>query len=394
VATPVSELILAGNGPGELRGWVMPIARAARTAAGDGTALTMVLTPSQFATGREAQVVRGWGLFDRVVDVSEAVRIALGLRRLTHAGQSVVLHLGGDLWFSRRLARRLRVPACALAETTLIARRHRGFARIFAASPAVATALVEQGVPTEKIVPTGDPRADMIGRAAPPPAAETAPTLSVLPGSRDRLFAFIAPYFMTVADRLAAQMPAVKVQVIVSEFLSGDVLSTVQRRVAREWPRLAVTWVTGDAASALRSSDLAVTIPGTNTLELAYLAVPFAVVVDLEMLRLAPVEGAAEWLLRVPGLGASLKHVMLERRLRRTSFVALPNARAGRPLVPEWIGRFAPEDLAKRLAELLADRGRRMAIRTGLLATFGGPGGAARAIAESALRLAAAQAPA
>src|SRR5688572_13125467 len=38
------ELILSGNGPGELNGWIRPVARAARELRGGDLRLTLVLT--------------------------------------------------------------------------------------------------------------------------------------------------------------------------------------------------------------------------------------------------------------------------------------------------------------------------------------------------------------
>lgn len=391
------ELILAGNGPGELRGWMMPIAHAARARQKEQdqpTRLTVVLTPSQFATGREADVIGRWGLFDRILDVPETLRVMVGLSSLTRESHAALVHLGGDLWFSGRLARRLGVQACAMSETTLIASRHRGFARIFAVSPQIASALRARGVPPQKILTTGDPRADTILDAESDREHASGYTVSFLPGSRDRIFEVIAPYFLAVADGLAGRMPALNIQMITSEFLSPSVIASMQQHAATQWPNLRVDWVTDGTPAALLRSDVVMTIPGTNTLELAYLAVPFAVVVELGLLHRAPLEGAAEWLSRVPVLGPPLRQAMLTRYLRRTPYVALPNLRAGRALVPEWVGRWAPDDLTKRLADLLADGKQRMAMRRELQKAFGGSRGASRVIVETALGLALGETPA
>lgn len=76
------------------------------------------------------------------------------------------------------------------------------------------------------------------------------------------------------------------------------------------------------------------------------------------------------------------------------AYVALPNLRAGRALVPEWVGRWAPDDLTKRLADLLADGKQRMAMRRELQKAFGGSRGASRVIVETAVGLALAERPA
>jgi hypothetical protein len=192
--------------------------------------LTLVLSPTQFAGGREAEVVKSWGIVDRILTPGQGTRLALGMRGLEVGPQTALVHLGGDLYFSARVARRLRAPAGAFAETSFIVRRHQAFARIFAASETLAQELRARGVPKERIVVTGDPRVDAVldGAHLPSPsrgAIDTSDSLlptaegtdavvSIFAGSRDRYFRTLLPYFMATADELAAKRPGVTFQVI------------------------------------------------------------------------------------------------------------------------------------------------------------------------------------
>jgi hypothetical protein len=407
------DLVLAGNGPGELAGWIRPVAAAARRARPGSLRVTLALTPTQFAGGREPAVARAWGLFDRVLDPAQAVRVALGLQPLETAPSAVVVHLGGDLWFSARLARRLRAPACALVETPLVARRHRAFEAICAVSEDLAAQLAARGVPAGKVVVTGDPRADALAPLPPSPSPQGGEghpcspqggegrdpveegrrdgggeVVSFLPGSRDRFARVLAPYFLQVADALAAMRPGVRFQVIASAFLSTGLIAQLQRLAEQRWPAVPVRWVVGDPWDSLRRSALTVTIPGTNTVELALLGVPFAVVVPLDLVDRAPAEGLLEWAGRLPGLGRLLKRAAAAWYFRRRRLVALPNIRAGRPVVPEWVGRFTAADLAQKVAELLDDRGRCEAMSAELRQLYPAQSGAAARVAACALALA------
>src|SRR3989442_517023 len=136
--------------------------------------LTLVLSPTQFAGGREAEVVKSWGIVDRILTPAQGTRLALGMGGLEVGPQTSLVHLGGDLWFSARVARRLHAPAGAFAETPFIVRRHQSFARIFAASETLAQELRAQGVPQERIVVTGDPRVDAVLDGAPLPSSRGA----------------------------------------------------------------------------------------------------------------------------------------------------------------------------------------------------------------------------
>jgi len=399
-STNTTELILAGNGPGELAGWVRPIARAARAAAKQSQRdlrITLALVPTQFAGGQEAQVVQTWDLFDRILDPARCVRLAMGFGALPVALQTAVVHLGGDLWISARLAKHLRRPVCALTDTTAIAHRHHSFAQIFSTTESLAARLVSQGVPPEKIVVSGDPRADVfaeLANARPPhaPRGETSGnkhyTLTMLPGSRDRFFRYLAPFFADIAGELASIHPEMTFQIITSPFLSHQLVERTQHVVAQSWPHLHIEWVREPLPIALARTDLALTIPGTTTLELAMAGIPFAVVLPTLRIEAIPAEGVLEWVGRVPGIGRLVKTVAFHRYFARPRFVALPNIRAGRALVPEWIGRWTPRELANRLADLLHNPDQRAAMATALRKEHGATTGASMIVATRACALA------
>jgi lipid-A-disaccharide synthase len=193
---------------------------------------------------------------------------------------------------------------------------------------------------------------------------------------------------MNVASALAAMRPRVTFQVIAAEFLSPEVITAMQEDVRRRWPTLRVTWVREDPWGALARSDLALSIPGTNPVELALLGVPFAAIVPAEMLDRVPTEGLLEYVGRIPGLGRLIKRIAAWRYFARPRLLALPNLRAGRAIVPEWIGRWTPGELANRVGELLDDAPGLAAMRDALRQVYPAAGGAAAAIVREALALA------
>ena len=400
------ELLFTGNGPGELAGWVRPVARAARDVARERAIdlnLAMALTPSQFASGREPDVLRDWGLFDRILLPAESVKLALGLGKVGGNGSGAVVHLGGDLWFSARLASRVGVPACAVAETALIARRHRSFSQVFATTEEVANKLTTSGVPREKVLVTGDPRVDVVDAKPPHPhplpqgerdIADSSKAqgrreylVSFMPGSRDYLFRVLVPYFLRMASRLLERENAISFQLAVSPFLSPAVVQAVRGDAERAWPGLPVHWI-DEPWPALAQSDLVVTIPGTNTVELAAGGIPFVAIAPEEMLDHLRLEGLVNWITRLPGLGRTLKRAIALRMLSSQRFIALPNQRAGRAIAPEWVGTWPEEAFISHLVELLGDRPRRVEMGNALRALYTQARGASRRIAERAIALA------
>ncbi len=384
------ELVFTGNGPGELAGWVRPVARAAREVAkerGFDLRTTLALTPSQFASGREPEVIRGWGLFDRILEPAESVKISLGLGQLITGRSGTVVHLGGDLWFSARLSRKLGLQACVLAETTLVARRHAAFHEVFATSEDVADQLLRSGVPSEKVVVTGDPRVDAVAGESLQRSVDQRFLVSFMPGSRDYLFRVLVPYFLRIASQLLQRENAVLFQLAVSPFLSPAVVRAVRGDAERAWPGLSVHWI-DEPWPALARSDLVVTIPGTNTVELAAGGIPFVAIAPEEMLDHLRLEGVANWITRLPGFGRTLKRAIALRMLSSRRFITLPNQRAGRAIAPEWVGKWPEEAFISHLVELLQDRPRRVEMSNALRGLYTEARGASRRIAERAIALA------
>lgn len=350
---------------------------------------TMALTPSQFASGREPDVIREWGLFDRILGPSESIRLALGAGQFSPMGSGALLHFGGDLWFSARLSRRLGLPACVLAETTLVARRQSAFAQVFATSEDVAAQLIRSGVPGEKVVVTGDPRVDVVDSTVdlPPTTYHVPFVVSFMPSSRDYLFKALVPYFLRIAQQLRYQEPAITFQMIVSPFLPPEVVAEAREKAQRAYSDVDASWITAEPWPALRKSDFVLTIPGTNTVELAAAGVPFAVIAPEEMIDHLRLEGIADWITRIPRLGRSLKRTLALRLLARQRFIAIPNLRAGRAIAPEWIGRLTATGLADLITQLLRDAPRRATMAAALRGLYP-ERGASQRIAERAIALA------
>jgi len=58
---------------------------------------------------------------------------------------------------------------------------------------------------------------------------------------------------------------------------------------------------------------------------------------------------------RIPRIGSAIKLLVARAYLRRRPFVALPNIRAQRHIMPELVGDFTPDQVAEEGARLLQD---------------------------------------
>jgi lipid-A-disaccharide synthase len=370
-------LILIGNGPGEIAGWVLPIARRLRERAETGVRLTLILPPSQFSSGREGRIAAASGLFDEIVPPARAARLALGWGALAVTRPAALLHLGGDLWVSRRLAARWTVPAFAYAETPLIARHQRAFERIFVASQVVAERLSAAGVEPSRLFVSGDPRLDDLPRRN--TTAGTGRLHAVLlAGSRSHFFRLLFPLWAETALALRALAADISLTVAASPHLPQEsveeALAPWRERLARE----SINFRLVEAPEAMADADLVITIPGTTTMQVAAAPVAALVVVPLQSVGGVPTEGLWQWLLSIPLIGPALKRALAPGYIRRQRFVSLPNRLTGRAILPEVVGRVEPAALARTAAALLADPEARRRIEEALAGAAGPRGAAAR----------------
>jgi len=359
---------------------------AAAWAAARGQALTMslVLPPCQFASGQEAAFARRQGLFARVLGPRDCLAVVTGLRRLTLAGGGCVLHLGGDLWYSSTLARRAGVPAYAYVETPLIRSRARRFAQIFVPSQDLADRLTSGGVRPGHVVAVGDLRVDALTRARP---AVRAPhdglRVALFPGSRRWIVGGFLPFLLQTAEAMRERRREVEFTLVASPFLRRDALAATLDGHRAALERLGIAVVDGDDLGAAAGADLAITLPGTNTVQLAVLGVPMVVVLPLNHPGRIRTEGLSEWLGRIPGLGSAIKGVMAWRFLRRPHALAWPNRQAGRMIVPEMVGRLDPSEVAQRALAMLSERAALDATARDLREVYRTPAGVADRMLEA-----------
>lgn len=385
--TTTPALLIVANGPGEIAGWVLPIAREIRTRV-EAAALRLVLImpPSQFASGSEQRLAASSGLFDHIAPPRECLRLALGLASLRTERPAALLHLGGDLWFSRRLGARWSIPAFAFAETSLIARHHRAFREIFVPSPRIASLLVERGVDAARVSVAGDPRLDHLPRrdGSHPDPRSRALRVTMLAGSRERFFRLLFPLWAEAAIHLRLLRPDAAISIAIAPLLPARAVEGVIRPWQERLAASRITLAREGTPEAIAECDLVITIPGTTTMEVAALPVAALVVLPMQMIGAAPAEGMLEWVLRIPLVGPWAKRMIAPVIIARHRYVSLPNRLSGRAILPELVGTVTPEGIAEHASALLGDEGRLREIEEALR-DLAGPRGAAGRIAERIL---------
>ena len=395
------EVVLTSNGPGELYTWARPVLEAWRRAEPDAR-VSIALVPCQFASGAEAEVARGFGP-DHVTSAAQyAAAAALGRAPAGLRGGpgALVLSLGGGAGHAAALARRLGVPAFRYA---FVPDLTRGISRLFVPDERTlrrARRWRGRGRGADGGVEVvGNLVADAV-RSQHPVVRPGRPHVLLLAGSRDAFARHLIPFVLAVADRLAPRYPEARfvwpvagslAEATVRDGIAGVERATLGGIAARREGD--VVWTPAGARVELvaeneryahmRSADVALTIPGTNTLELGVAGVPTVVILPLNRPEIIPLEGPGHWLSLLPLVGVPLKRRAVRLFVEGLRMpVSLPNRFSGEPLMDEVTGRIEPGAVAERLVRLLDDPDERARRRARLLATMPAPGAADRLVAR------------
>ncbi|MBV9027370.1 MAG: hypothetical protein JO311_02025 [Candidatus Eremiobacteraeota bacterium] len=402
------RIAFTANGPGEVAGWLRPLLRALYRRAPDLESYVF-LVPDDYASGLEANFLRDAFPQARVYEPKSYVKFALGSNAGVPDRVDLVQYVGGDLVHCARLHARLR----GRAATYKFSRRayRRLFSRAFAVDARNVAELAGWGIPVERILEVGNLAIDGAVFESGAPAESGAPIDGILfmPGSRAYEVENLVPFYLAVALRIRRERPEVRLAFAMSPFTTRAQIGRAIERGGH--PRMFgrtgrfVTGGTGDfiedraggaripvlynALSAARSARLALTIPGTKTIELAALGVPMVTMSPLNAPEVVTINGPLTYLDRVPFVGIPLKRAVAVSVARRFPFHTQPNMDAGTPLVREMRGTVTPARVASVALSCYDDAEWLRSVSVRLQGLYRNHAGAADRMASSLLSLAA-----
>lgn len=366
------HIFITANSPGELYGWVYPVAKELKKRK-ENPSITLVLTPCQYASGTEHKVVESWPEIDQVVKPAEYIKyILFGKRSFTlkknEAG--VVVFLGGDPLHALLLSRRLKLPAIAYLSRP---KWKSHFKKFMLKNTEEEKKFKEKRISPHKIAVVGDLSLDrhkinsMQNRSF-EDLDFSQPLILFLPGSRPVEINYMIPFYLKVAYFIKEKIPQTKFFMLISSFICDESLinilkkdKMVQKHVIQNpelWriilsSELEVLAVKKPLFELPANPHLALTIPGTNNIELACLGVPMIVILPLDKAELVPLDGVLGLISPKVPLFKLIKRKIVLHYNKKTRFVALPNIRAGKEVVPEIRGIIKPKDAAKKAVEML-----------------------------------------
>ena len=314
------------------------------------------------------------GLTEAITKVPQSLA---GIRRLTAAARRerpralVVVDFPDFNFPLARRVKKLGVPIVYYISPQIWAWRPRRITTIRAIAdrmlvifPFEEALYRDAGVPVEFV---GHPLIDLAQALVPREAflaslglAADAPTVAILPGSRDNEVGRILPDLVAAARLVASAVPGAQFVFARAPNLADSLFEATRLLSASRI-------VENDTDTVLGSADVVLAASGTATVQAALHDVPMVVVY-----RLSPMT------------------YRIARRLVKVDAVAMVNLIAGERLVPEFIqDAFTPEAVAREAISMLIDPQRGARIRAGLADVrrkLGGPGASRRA-AQSILRV-------
>ncbi len=392
----MAELVVTVNAPGEVAGYLLPLAACLKARDPD-LVIRAVITPCPFAGGRERQALASSRLVDEVIDFRPYLWRVLRRRRAARgAARTLVLHMGGDRLYPLGLSRLLGAPAWVYGTARRWCRRYQ---RCLVPDGRAATKLRGADVEAHRIAIVGELAVDSVPER--PDSAPLAAALGLGPqhevvllmaGSRPYEVRFMVPFYAELIDWLAATRPAARCVLPISALVDQEALGQAFGRagvtvgsdrggVLRTRNGVVADTV-DDPYAAMALAHLAVTLPGTNTLQLAALGVPTVMLAPLNEIETMVVEGPMNWLSEKWWPTRALKRALLLRLNRRLPFLALPNIIANEPIVPEMRETLTPEQVGREVVRWLDDPDGRRRMASRLRQTAGDKGAAQRLAAE------------
>ncbi len=360
----MDNLYILSNSPGEISGWVKPVAAALQNE--DISAkVTLVVLPCQYASGREMEYGSVIGGVDDTVAFKELWKNAVR----DDSGKNLVLQLGGDPLFGAILSMKLH------GSWMIYTARPKWGTRVshyFIPDARAEARFKKRGIKNDKYTPVGDLILDSVPKCgsmsemkAKFGIAEGEDAISFLPGSRPFEYQNGFAFFSLAAMEVLCRFPQCRVFMPVAPTVDEERLQEGLNRAGIEWYGEGcveeIAWngagqiklIRKNTFEAIKASKLAVALPGTNNLQIALLGVPLLMVAPLNEAENIPLDGIAGMIpLSVPGAKGLKKRLVLWYS-GREKLVSLPNRLAGKMIVPEHRGIMTPSMVADLVGDLL-----------------------------------------
>ncbi|MCK4257801.1 MAG: hypothetical protein KAX49_02420 [Halanaerobiales bacterium] len=373
------DVILTTNSPGEVSAWVKPMVKRIKKEL-PHSKITVFIPPCTFASGREVPVVESFPEVDQVIGPGDYIRYVIFRQNIFKkkpkgfrpANEGFVLFLGGDLGHATLLGKRFNFPIYAYSERD--AGHDEKIRLFFVPSEKVETRLKSKGINSAKIRIVGDLMLDAVKPDFSKEEIrqrlgidENDKVINIFPGSRPHELVETVPLFLKSLTLLKEKM---KIIITLAPFITLDNFQKFLKGLQDSTCKISDTGIEGiynltidehkfiiyqgNSYNSMQVSNLALSLPGTNNVELAAMEIPTLVILPLNRPELIPLPGLVGIIGQIPLLGSFLKRkIVIPKLLPKFKFISPVNRSADEKIFPELIGVLTPKMIAERIREVL-----------------------------------------
>ena len=286
------------NSPGEVFSWVKPLVERLVDEF-QNPIIDVYLTPCQYSTGNEVSVCESFTGVSNVFSPFQTIKSMVSIK----SNKGVVFFMGGDPFYAKRFALKTGSSLIAYSE-------HDWDAADF------------------DLLITKSNNYDLMVSGIVQTSIKNRSGIVLLPGSRPEHLKVALPIMLKMVTSMDS------FDVMLSPFTDKTTIDLLNKR----YPNVSFIRLTN--INQLSGYKFALTIPGTNTMQLAYFKVPFMMIFpshDSSILRL---NGLIGLFLLIPFIGAFLKRIILSVAIKKQRLYSMPNIRLKKQVFPELVGLF------------------------------------------------------
>ena len=369
----VIDVILTTNSPGEVSAWVKPVVKKLNELNIEKS-IYVFTPPCVFSSGKEGDVLTNLDGVTATFNSRQYLKYILFNIKpdgFDPSPNGFVLFLGGDFMHAVFLGKRLNYPIYSYTE------RDYGFtgsvSRFYLSDNSIYDKLKSEGVNSDKLKVVGNLMYDSVN-----PDLNEVETqhflnkkddeflINLLPGSRPKEFNYVLPLFLNFIDKYTKYDKDIRFIISKAPFIDKKDIEVILKDprikgVAKYHKAENIISINGikvqvyekHLQSIMRDSDFALTIPGTNNLELAVLKTPMLVILPLNKPELIPLPGLIGIIGEIPLLGKLIKRTIIPKMAKQREFISLVNLIEKRKIVPELKGNINSDLLVKEVNSLL-----------------------------------------
>ncbi|MCF8002071.1 MAG: hypothetical protein K9K76_09465 [Halanaerobiales bacterium] len=370
------NVVITTNSPGEVSAWVKPIIRQLNKKKGDKN-IYVFTPPCVFSSGEEQKVtsnIRGVKASYNSMEYLKYIIFNKKPGNFVKTSKGFVLFLGGDLMHAYFLGKKLNYPVYVYTE------RDYGFVKsikkFYVSEKKIYDQMINDGISKEKVFLSGNLMYDAVKPELDQLEIDQLNLLddnkkhliNLLPGSRPKEVRFILPLYLNLIREVNIKRNDIKFVISKSKFISDDFFKEVIDQINDDYNvsynnniinidnKYYIKVFDEYLYSIMKESDFALTIPGTNNLELTVLKTPFLVILPLNKPADIPLPGLIGLFGEIPVLGTILKRYLVPKMAKKRKYVSLVNLINNSNTVPEMVGQINSKILKERFLKLIEDK--------------------------------------